>query len=61
MSVAALSGIIAPLVFGGVYAATVGVKALLDAPCAAFGLAAVILLGGALLGGQVARSAAAQD
>ena len=61
MSVASLSGVIAPVVFGGVYAVTVGRDALLDAPGAAFALSAIIMLGGAVIGARVARRASIEE
>jgi DHA1 family tetracycline resistance protein-like MFS transporter len=57
MSVASLSGVIAPLIFGAVYAGTVGRDAPVDAPGASFALAALIMLAGAIIGARVARRA----
>ena len=61
MSVAAFAGIIAPLVFGAVYAGTVGARALLDAPGTSFALAALVMLAGAVIGDRVARRATAAE
>jgi DHA1 family tetracycline resistance protein-like MFS transporter len=61
MSVAAFAGIISPIFFGFVYAATVGESALADAPGASFAIAAITLLGGAVLGALVARRATAAE
>ena len=61
MSVAAFAGIIAPLFFGAVYAGTVGVRALMEAPGASFAIAGLVLLAAALLGAVVARRADAAD
>ena len=61
MSVAAFSGIIAPIFFGGVYAATVGNDAPIHAPGASFAIAALVLLAGAIIGASVARRATAAE
>jgi MFS transporter, DHA1 family, tetracycline resistance protein len=55
MSVAAFAGVISPIVFGGIYAATVGAEALIDAPGASFALAGLVMLTGAVIGGRVAK------
>jgi MFS transporter, DHA1 family, tetracycline resistance protein len=55
MSVAAFAGVISPIVFGGIYAATVGAEALIDAPGASFALAGLVMLAGAVIGGRVAK------
>ena len=61
MSVAALAGVVAPIIFGAIYAATVGAKALIAAPGASFALAAAVMLAGAVIGAIVARRADAAD
>lgn len=61
MSVAAFSGVVAPIVFGAVYAATVGRDAPVEAPGASFALAALVMLIGAVVGAAVARRASAAD
>lgn len=60
MSVAAFAGVLSPLVFGGVYAATVGRSALVDAPGASFALAAAVMLAGAIIGARVAKAGEAR-
>jgi DHA1 family tetracycline resistance protein-like MFS transporter len=58
MSVGAFAGVISPVFFGMVYAGTVGRGAAVDAPGAAFGIAAIVMLAGAVIGDRVARRSA---
>lgn len=55
MSVASVAGILAPLVFGAVYSASVGADPLFPHAGAAFVIAALVLLLGAVIGWTVAR------
>lgn len=57
MSVASFAGVLSPLFFGAVYAASVGKEALLPHPGAAFFFAALILLAAAIIGRSVAQHA----
>jgi MFS transporter, DHA1 family, tetracycline resistance protein len=61
MSVASLAGVASPLFFGWVYAQSVGEGAPLPYPGAALIIAAVILLGAAVLGWVVARRASRNE
>ncbi len=54
-SVGSLAGILSPLFFGAVYASSVGPDAPLPHPGAAFLIAALVLLVGAVIGGLVTR------
>jgi DHA1 family tetracycline resistance protein-like MFS transporter len=56
-SVAAIAGVLSPLFFGAVYAATVGLAARVHLPGASFLIAALVLLAAAILGWRVARRA----
>lgn len=56
-SVGSIAGVLSPLFFGAVYAATVGPAARVHAPGAAFLIAALVLLAAAILGWRVARRA----
>lgn len=53
MSVASMAGVLSPLFFGAVYAASVGPAPLLPFPGTAFLIAALVLLAAALLGRRV--------
>lgn len=55
MSVASVAGILAPVFFGVVYSASVGSDPLFPHPGAAFLIAALVMLVGALIGWAVAR------
>lgn len=55
MSVASVAGILSPVVFGAIYSASVGSGALFPLPGAAFLMAALVLLAGAVIGWVVAR------
>jgi len=61
MSVASIAGVASPLFFGAVYAWTVRDGTPLPYPGLSFYLAAVVLLGAALLGWVVARKADRAD
>ena len=61
MSVASIAGVASPLFFGAVYAWTVRDGTSMPYPGLAFYLAAVVLLGAALLGWVVARKADRAD
>ncbi|AKU92543.1 TCR/Tet family MFS transporter [Vulgatibacter incomptus] len=57
-SVGSIAGVLSPLFFGSVYAASVGPDALLPHPGSAFLIAALVLLSGAVFGARVTRRAA---
>ncbi|MDP3174889.1 MAG: TCR/Tet family MFS transporter [Phenylobacterium sp.] len=61
MSLASIAGIVSPLLFGAVYAASIGPGAALPHPGAAFLLAAAILAGAGLVGWRLARGAQTPD
>lgn len=54
-SVGSIAGVLSPLFFGSVYAASTGPEAWLPHPGSAFLIAAVVMLVGAALGSQVTR------
>jgi DHA1 family tetracycline resistance protein-like MFS transporter len=56
-SVGSIAGIVSPLFFGAVYAATVGPEAVFPFPGASFLIAAFVLLLAAFIGWGVARRA----
>lgn len=59
-SVGSIAGVLSPMFFGAVYAASVGPDAVLPHPGAAFLVAALVLLAGAGLAFVVTRRAAGQ-
>ena len=61
MSVASIAGVLSPLFFGAVYAASVGKEAPLRHPGAAFLIAALVLLAAAIIGWWVARRVARDE
>ncbi|MBA3448498.1 MAG: TCR/Tet family MFS transporter [Pseudaminobacter sp.] len=61
MSVASIAGIVSPLFFGAVYALTVSEESWLPYPGASFLIAALVLLGAAVLGRSVARRAEGRE
>jgi DHA1 family tetracycline resistance protein-like MFS transporter len=61
MSVASMAGVASPLFFGWIYSISVGDHPLLPHPGTALLLAAVVLLGAAVLGWFVARRAAREE
>ncbi len=61
MSVASIAGVLSPLFFGAVYAASVGDKPLFPTPGAALLIASVVLLGAAAIGWRTARRAGRDD
>lgn len=56
-SVGAIAGVVSPLFFGSIYAASIGPDAPFPHPGAAFFIAALVLLASAMLGAHVARRA----
>lgn len=60
-SVGSIAGVVSPLFFGSVYAASIGPDAPFPHPGTAFLVAALVLLASALLGARVARRAARED
>jgi DHA1 family tetracycline resistance protein-like MFS transporter len=56
-SVGSMAGVMSPLFFGGIYAVSIGPDARLPHPGAAFLIAALVLLGAAIIGWRVARRA----
>ncbi|HJU39176.1 MAG TPA: TCR/Tet family MFS transporter [Tahibacter sp.] len=54
-AVASIAGVVSPLFFGGIYSLSVGDKPVLPTSGAAFLIAALVLLGAALMGWFVAR------
>jgi DHA1 family tetracycline resistance protein-like MFS transporter len=61
MSVSSIAGVLSPLLFGAVYAMSVGDAPRLPHPGSAFFLAALVLLAAALLGWSVARRNRRED
>ena len=60
-SVASIAGVVSPLFFGVIYSLSVGTAPMLPHPGAAFFIAAVILLAGAMIGRVVTRRADAAE
>jgi DHA1 family tetracycline resistance protein-like MFS transporter len=60
MSVASIAGVVSPLFFGAVYAATTGEGALWAHPGTAFLIAGAVLLAAAVIGWRVARQGRAE-
>lgn len=55
MSVASIAGVVSPLFFGAVYAATTGEGAIWAHPGASFLISGAVLLSAAIIGWRVAR------